>query len=104
MNYCLCTAHLGGPVHITLFAWLLLINVSLQCWPECSIPGSALAANRTRSIGSAKGIADFPLLYTTSLCSVVCQHPRQDLTVAQLLYNAGAGETVGGQDVDWPRL
>lgn len=96
-----CTAHLGGPVHITLFAWLLLIVVRLQRWPECSIRGSALAADST---GSAKGVTDFPLLYTTSLCSVVRQHPGQNLTVAQLLYNAGAGETVGGQNIDWLRL
>lgn len=104
MNYCLNTAHLGGPVHIALFAWLLLFTVTLHWQPDCSVPRSALAADRSSSIGSAKGVGGFPLPDTTSLCSVVCQHPGQNLAVAQLLYNAGAGETVGGQDIDGPQL
>lgn len=102
INNRLNTAHLGGPVNITLFAWLLLLTVSLHWWLDCSVSRSALANDRSSSIDSAKGICGLPLPDTTSLCSVVCQHPGQTLAVAQLLYNAGAGETVGGQDTDGP--
>lgn len=42
------------------------------------------------------------MLDTTTLSSVVCQQPGQTLAAAQLINNTGAGETVGGQEVDGP--
>ncbi len=101
---CLNTAHLGGPAHVILLAWLLLFTVSLHWWLHCSVPGSALEADRSCSTGVAEGVGGFPLPDTTSLCSVVCQHFGQILAAAQLVYDAGAGKIVGGQDVDGLRL
>lgn len=95
-------AHLRGPVHFILFIWLLLLTVSLHWWFDWRLSCPALATDRRSSTGNAEGVGGFPLSDATSLRSVVSQHFGKILAAVQLLHYAGAGKTVGGQNVDGP--
>lgn len=101
---CFNSVYLGGPVHISLFVWLFLLTVRPQWRLQGSIHGSALRTCRGGRIQSAERVAGFFLLNAASPRPVLCQHPGKVLAGAQLLHDAGSGETVWRQNMDGPLL
>ena len=92
------SAHLGGPAHIIKFTRLLLFAVGLHRCSDRPLPRSALAAGGSCSPAPAEGVGGVPLPDAPPLRSVVRQHLGQTLAAVQLLDDAGAGQTVTGQD------
>lgn len=84
-NY-LAMSHLGGPGHVVLSRWLLLLTISLD-----GVLGRQSLPDRWLGEGVCLLLSE-----AASLGTVVCQHLGQVLAAAQLLCDAGAGKVVGG--------